>query len=92
MSRICYIGKSNKDFTNSKVYKYFGFIGKTPTENNNKYSVAITIYGNKGNMIFFNDDYFHYIDNNFKIITDEDYEQYIRKNKLKKISNKYKKI
>lgn len=92
MYRIYYFGKSNKDFTHGKVYNCFGFFGNTPTEKSNgTYSVSITIYGNKGNMIYFNDDYFHYVDDNFRQMYNEEYNKYIRKNKLKKISSKYKK-
>ena len=86
--RIYYFGKSNKDFTHGKVYKYFGSFINTPTnKSNGTYSVSITIYGNRGNMISFNDEHFHYVDSNFKLMTIDEYNQYIRKNKLKKISS-----
>lgn len=89
--RIYYLGKSNKDFTHNKVYKCFGSYTASSDEEtlNSKNYVNLTVYGNKGNMILFNDDYYEYVENNFKFITMDEYNQYIRKTKLNKISNKY---
>lgn len=79
---ICYIGKSNDDFTYSKLY---GFYGKWLKD-----SLSLTIYGNK-RRIYFNDDYLQYFEDNFKFVDENEYHQLIRKAKLKKISNKKRK-
>jgi len=83
VNRLKYIGKSNRDFTYHKIYKFFGQL----TEK----TLSITVYGNRGQMINFNDDYYAYFEDNFKLIDDNEYNQHIRKIKLKKISSKYKK-
>jgi hypothetical protein len=94
MYRVHYKGKSNKDFTHDRVYKCFGVINTTPSDKdvlNGKNYINLTVYGNRGNMIQFNDDYYDYVNDNFVIINQIEYEQLVRKNKIKKISNKFNK-
>lgn len=83
MYRLKYIGKSNRDFTYDKIYKFSG----VHTES----ILSMTIYGNRGQMIQLNNDYYEYFEKNFKLINNDEYNKHIRKIKLKKISNKYKK-
>lgn len=89
MDRVLYLGKSCRDFTHNKTYKCFGLWYMTPSDKdtlNGKNYVDLTVYGNRGNMIRFNDDYKDYVYDNFKIINDKEYEQHIRKTKIKKIN------
>lgn len=76
---ICYIGKSNNDFTHAKLYSFFGKWIKD--------SLSITIYGNK-QRLYFNDDYREYFEDNFKFVDEIEYNKIIRKTKLNKLISK----
>jgi hypothetical protein len=84
MERLLYIGKSNKQFTHGKIYQVTGsyFEGTTDLE----MKINLTIKDNKHISHYYNMNYAQYFVDNFKFITEEEYKQLIRKNKLNKIS------
>lgn len=76
---LLYIGKSNKHFTNGRVYDYQA--STVSFENSNHFYVKT----NQGGKKHFTPEHKEYIDKNFRFIGDEEYKQIIRKNKLTKI-------
>lgn len=76
MYKLLYIGKSNKRFTHNKTYEYGSLMGAE------KFFYATVYYNRKQMMTFKDHDYFH---ENFKFITEQKYNQLIRKIKLNKI-------
>lgn len=84
--RLLYIGKSGKDFTHDRVYKIvYGPWTSTAGLGLDDYD-SFTLSGNRGQLIQFDESYHNYIQKNFKLLTDEQYNKYIRKIKLKKLS------
>lgn len=76
MTRVLYIGKSNKKFTKGKLYKYFGNIETS----------IITIYANKNKLISMGHFYYDYFHKNFKLLNEDDIKKLERKNKINKIN------
>ena len=77
MVKLLYIGKSNKRFTYNKTY------GCMSLHNYVSYFHASVYYNNSQMMTFKDKDYF---DENFKILSEHEQKQLIRKLKLKKIN------
>ncbi len=74
MSKLLYIGKSNKTYKYSRMYYQV---------TNDFY---VTVYYNSNQMMTFKDkDYF---DKNFKLLSEHEYNQLIRKLKLKRINKR----
>lgn len=76
MEKLLYIGKSNKKFTNGRIYNYSG----------NLY-LTIVIKSKKG-LVTIRTEHLDYFEKNFKFIDEKEYDNIMRKNKLKKISKK----
>lgn len=81
--RLLYIGKSSKDFTNNKIYNFYGNFVKYDDIIHIDYSV----YNNKGKIIKFNNNRI-FLEENFKFIDQKEYLNYLRKNKLNELNNK----
>jgi len=77
--KLLYIGKSNKRFTHNKIYKYHSIHYLTTTNFN------MTVYYNSNQMMVFK--YKDYFNKNFKFINENEYNQFVRKEKLKRINN-----
>lgn len=77
MTKLLYIGKSNKKFTHGKIYKtvYYGYS-----------YFPIIINSNKG-LVTLKEEHSVYFEDNFKIIDKKEEDKIIRKNKLKKLDN-----
>jgi len=81
--KLLYIGKSNKNFTHNKLYSYSGFWNHHTLNTH----ISVDVKSNKG-LIRFNDDYYEYFWNNFKVVDEKEEEIILRKQKLKKINSK----
>ena len=79
-SKLLYIGKSNKKFTNNQIYTWWG-------SNADEYAINIYVITNKNTKFYINGDYLAYYKKNFKMLNKLEYEKYLRKEKLKRISN-----
>ena len=79
---LLYVGNSNKRFTYNKIYFWTG----GPYYDSH---LNLSVIANGGQIIYFNNNYFNYFFENFKFISETEYNQYIRKNKLKKISSTF---
>jgi hypothetical protein len=85
---LLYIGKSNKIFTHNKTYKYNKMCYKFATTDHwfepiiNFY---VSVYYNSYQMVVFKDE--EYFERKFKLMTEHEHNQYIRKIKLKKLNN-----
>jgi adenine C2-methylase RlmN of 23S rRNA A2503 and tRNA A37 len=77
-SWLLFIGKSNKHFTHGWTYQIYGYY------NDNHFSLIL--FDNKKNMKKFSDSYCDYVEKNFKMLSDNEYKTFVRKNKLKNIS------
>lgn len=74
---LLYIGKSNKHFTNGRVYEY------TASSITIQNSHHLFIETNIGVIKHFGPEHTEYIDENFRFV--DEYRKLIRKNKLNKI-------
>ena len=77
MVKLLYIGKSNKRFTHNKIYRYSRLY-------NNKIFFYVTVYYNSYQLMTFKD--IEYFEKNFKLITEKQQNQLIRKIKLKRLN------
>jgi len=80
MYKLLYIGKSNKRFTHNKTYLFHGMTAQQGSSDG--FYMCIN-YNNTQIMTFRNEDYFK---KNFKLITNQEHKQLIRKLKLRKIN------
>ena len=80
-NHVIYIGKSCRDFTHNKEYKFAGISDMW----NSFVPSLLCVYGNRGNMLHFGTTYESYIHKNFKLLNEEQYKKYIRKIKLNKL-------
>jgi len=77
ITRLLYIGKSNKRFTYNKTYKFSQITSQITKKS------YVFVYYNDSQIMTIKDK--NYFDKNFKLITDNEYDKLIRKLKLKKI-------
>jgi len=75
MDKLIYIGKSNKKFTEGKTYNYMG---------NFESQTHMTIRANK-QLVILRYEHLEYFEKNFKFLNEIEYQNLIRKNKLKNI-------
>lgn len=75
MNKLLYIGKSNKNFTHDRIYSIYFRMNDSD----------IIVYTNNKVLKRFKIDSF--FDKKFKFINEQEYNQLIRKQKLKKIDN-----
>lgn len=80
MVKLLYIGKSNKRFTHNKTYIFYGMTAKQgcPDE------IDMRVYYNSSQMMTFRNK--EYFEKNFKLITEKQQNQLIRKIKLKRLN------
>jgi hypothetical protein len=79
MYKLLYIGKSNGRFTHNKIYFFYGM-----TTNQGSNEINIRVYYNNTQIVTFKDR--EYFEKNFKLITEHEHKQLIRKLKLEKIN------
>lgn len=82
--KLIYIGKSNKRFTHNKIYGWYGL--------SNEENLWINIKTNNSTLVMFNNNYYDYFNENFKFMNEIEYNNHIRKIKLKKIDKIWKKL
>lgn len=81
MDKLIYIGKSNKKFTNGRLYEYMEFPHFSHT------LLSIQVKTNRNILEYFDGRYFDFFYTNFRFINEQEYKQLIREQKLKKINN-----